>query len=214
MAKLLSLLKIPPRSWWTYLRINLFSGKVVRGCRHPFKPLGRTVVQLDEGARLELNAQLATGYRIVKRSRAESRILLMKDARMTVDGGFELAAQGYIMVRQGGELVLHGGYLNEHVQIIAGERIEIGEDFTCGRDVVIRNYDGHYLDEPGFRISEPITIGKHVWVGQGATILKGVTIGDGAVIAAGALVTRDVPAHALAAGVPAKVLRENISWHD
>jgi acetyltransferase-like isoleucine patch superfamily enzyme len=45
-----------------------------------------------------------------------------------------------------------------------------------------------------------------------ATILKGVRIGDGAVIAAGSVVTKDVPSHCLAAGVPAKVIKEHVSW--
>jgi len=52
-----------------------------------------------------------------------------------------------------------------------------------------------------------ITIGNDVWVGLGSTILSGVTIGDGAVIGAGSVVTSDVPAYAVAAGNPARVLR-------
>lgn len=43
-------------------------------------------------------------------------------------------------------------------------------------------------------------------------ILKGVRIGDGAVVAAGAVVTHDVPPHTLVAGVPAKIIREEVYW--
>ena len=78
--------------------------------------------------------------------------------------------------------------------------------------MVIRSYDGHTICQEGYKISEPIKIGNHVWIGQGATILKGVTIGDGAIIAAGAIVTKDVPAKTIVAGVPAKVVRENVTW--
>jgi acetyltransferase-like isoleucine patch superfamily enzyme len=53
----------------------------------------------------------------------------------------------------------------------------------------------------------PIIIGKKVWVGTGATILCGVTIGDNTIIAAGAVVTKDVPADVIVAGVPAKIIR-------
>ncbi len=55
--------------------------------------------------------------------------------------------------------------------------------------------------------AEPIRIGRDVWLGAGATVLKGVTIGEGAVVGAAALVRRDVPARAVAVGVPARVIR-------
>jgi acetyltransferase-like isoleucine patch superfamily enzyme len=50
-------------------------------------------------------------------------------------------------------------------------------------------------------------VGNNVWIGYGACILRGVTVGDNAVIGTNAVVTRDVPANAVVAGVPARVLR-------
>lgn len=61
-------------------------------------------------------------------------------------------------------------------------------------------------------MTAPINIGNHVWIGLRAIILKGVTIGDGAVIAAGAVVTNNVPANSVVAGVPARVMSENVNW--
>lgn len=52
-----------------------------------------------------------------------------------------------------------------------------------------------------------IIIGDDVWIGERATVLSGVKIGQGAVIAAGAVVTKDIPPYAIAAGVPAKVVK-------
>jgi acetyltransferase-like isoleucine patch superfamily enzyme len=56
--------------------------------------------------------------------------------------------------------------------------------------------------------SRPPRIGSDVWVGSGAIILQGVEIGDGAIIAGGAVVTKSVAPYAIAAGVPARVLRK------
>lgn len=58
-----------------------------------------------------------------------------------------------------------------------------------------------------FNEYELVEIGSDVWVGARATIFDGVKIGDGAIIGAGAVVTKDVPAYAVVAGVPARVLR-------
>lgn len=52
-----------------------------------------------------------------------------------------------------------------------------------------------------------ITIGSDVWIGTGVTILSGVTIGDGAMIGTQAVVTKDIPPYAIAAGIPARVKR-------
>ncbi|KAM0279189.1 hypothetical protein ACHAQH_004733 [Verticillium albo-atrum] len=55
---------------------------------------------------------------------------------------------------------------------------------------------------------KPITIGDGVWIGGGVIILCGVEVGEGSVVAAGSVVTGDIPAGCVAAGVPAKVVRE------
>ena len=56
--------------------------------------------------------------------------------------------------------------------------------------------------------AKPITIGSDVWVGGAAIICPGVTIGDRSVIGAGSVVTRDIPSDVIAAGNPARVIRE------
>lgn len=87
--------------------------------------------------------------------------------------------------------------------------IYIGDGALIGHNAVLATIN--HMEDPeqrGGMIFHPIHIGKNVWLGANVTVLPGVTIGDGAIIAAGAVVTKDVPANMIAAGVPAKVIRE------
>ena len=200
-------------AWTTFIKYNYLSPKVQKGVNTPLMNLKHTVIQLDEGSKLILNSRVRVGEKQVRRSKLETRILLEKDAVMQVDKPFTIYAGSYIRVVKGGFLALKGkGFINENVQITCGDRIEIGDGCFIGRDVIIRSYDAHQIKKDGYQVSAPIKIGNHVWIGQGAMILKGVTIGDGAVIAAGAIVTKDVPAHCVVAGVPAKVIEEGVEW--
>ncbi len=94
-----------------------------------------------------------------------------------------------------------------HGTCIIGDYVMMGEDCT----IITRNHRFDRLDVPmmeqGFEEERPVTIGNDVWIGDKVTILPGVHIGNGCVIGAGSVVTRDVPDHAVAAGVPAKVIR-------
>ena len=200
------------KSWRLYVKTNFLSSKVQRGKRLPFKNQKGTVLQMDSGSTMVLKSTLATGIKQVRGSKMETRILLENNSSLIVDGNFTVYAGSYIRVVKEGKLILHGGFMNENVQLTVGDTVEIGKGATIGRDVVIRSYDGHKIEKQGYTVSAPIKIGEHVWIGQGATILKGVTIGDGAIIASGAIVTKDVPAHCIVAGVPAKIIEENINW--
>nr|WP_240760053.1 hypothetical protein [Lichenicoccus roseus] len=57
-----------------------------------------------------------------------------------------------------------------------------------------------------------VTIHDRVWIGFRAVVLKGVTISEGAIIGTGSVVTKQVPAHCVAAGNPARVIRKDVSW--
>ncbi len=101
--------------------------------------------------------------------------------------------------------------------ICAAVSVRIGERCLIGADVVIADTDFHSIDpaqrEAGWPAiaCAPVEIGDEVFIGTRATLLKGVRIGNGAVIGAGAVVTRSVPAGAIAAGNPATILARKAS---
>ena len=210
--KIIRIMGFSFRSWCTFIRINLLSGDVEKSSKVSFLNHKNSVVQLNKGAKLIINGKLQMGIKQVKRSRIETRLLVEENGQMIVNGEFEIYAGSFVRVVKGGKLILNKGFINENVQITCGDVIEIGRDCAIGRDVVIRSFDGHSICKDGYDISEPIRIGNHVWIGQGATILKGVTIGDGAIIASGSVVTKDVPSKAVVGGVPARIIQENLDW--
>ena len=105
-------------------------------------------------------------------------------------------------------------YINPHTIVISNESISIGNSCAISFNCQLMDTDMHDITIDGFTKPKTagITIGDNVWIGSQCTILKGVSIGNGAVIAAGSVVTRSIPAGAMAAGVPAKVIKENVSW--
>lgn len=86
--------------------------------------------------------------------------------------------------------------------IYIGDKVLIGHHAT----IVTLNHGFAPADRHDL-IPSPVVIGDNVWLGSNVTILPGVTIGDNAVVAAGAVVTKDVPANTVVAGVPAKFMR-------
>jgi acetyltransferase-like isoleucine patch superfamily enzyme len=97
-----------------------------------------------------------------------------------------------------------------------GSRITIGKDCMFANDIDIRCGDSHSIIDisTGERINyaEDVIVEDHVWVGAHVQILKGSQIGFDSVIGSGSVVSKIVPAHSVAAGVPAKVIRTNIHW--
>lgn len=99
--------------------------------------------------------------------------------------------------------------------ICAACHVEIGAGCLLGANVVIADTDFHPLNHPGRRYaglpepvrSDSVVVGRNVFVGTGSIILKGVRVGDDAVIGAGSVVTSSVPAGAVVAGAPARVIR-------
>lgn len=98
-------------------------------------------------------------------------------------------------------------------EVFSGSRVVLGDDcllaaytYVVGGGHHFENVEGSVLDQE--HTSEGITLGSGIWLGAGVKVLDGVSIGDHSVVGAGGVVTRDLPAHVVAAGLPAKKLRD------
>lgn len=105
-------------------------------------------------------------------------------------------------------------YIGHRVVLRAGTEIVIGKHVLIASNVLLSGDPGHPLDAVERRTQPAprqtlgrIVIGDDAWLAYNVTVLGNVTIGEGAVVAAGSVVTKDVPAHALVAGNPARVIK-------
>jgi acetyltransferase-like isoleucine patch superfamily enzyme len=102
--------------------------------------------------------------------------------------------------------------LGQECTISAYQHVSIGRECIVADRVMLIDFDHGVVDvETPIRhqgiYKRDVRVGHNVWIGYGACFLRGVTVGDNAIVGTNSVVTRDVPANAVAGGVPARVLR-------
>ncbi|TNH98325.1 acyltransferase [Aeromonas sobria] len=173
---------------------------------------------------------------------ARNKVRCQKDNLIEIRGSVRVKKCHIIIKGTGNKLVFHDGAILNNVIIeidgqgcelsigadcVIGEgcyfscrerntKLSIGDNCMFSRNVRLMTSDGHDILHHGIRINmaRDISIGNHVWLADGVTVLKGVSIGDGAVVGINALLTTNVPGYVVAAGFPAKVIKENIIWRE
>lgn len=131
--------------------------------------------------------------------------------RLIVDGELALPDGTLLLVGEGATLTVgHRVSFEGDTRILARSSITIGDRARIARGVTVMDSDFHSIN--GGAHTAPVTIGPGAMICTDAKILKGVTIGEGAIVAAGSVVTKDVEAHALVAGVPAIVRRRDVHY--
>jgi acetyltransferase-like isoleucine patch superfamily enzyme len=107
-----------------------------------------------------------------------------------------------------------GCFLNKNTMLAALDRIEIGDHVMFANNCFVGDAD-HRYDDPdqpvtwqGFSSQGPVRIGSNCWFGVGCVVTSGVTVGERCVVGANSVVTEDLPPRVLAAGAPARVIRE------
>src|SRR5262249_14415318 len=107
--------------------------------------------------------------------------------------------------------IADGVVLSRGVHIVAFSGVTIGRGSMIGEYSSIRDANHNGSGDTAIRdaghTARPVVIGDEVWIGRGVTVLSGIIIGDKATIGANAVVTKDVPAGAVVAGVPAAPIR-------
>jgi maltose O-acetyltransferase len=158
--------------------------------------------QLAEGARLRIGAGVAT-----ERLAGALHFYLERDAEVLIGEGSWLRTELgpiYINAFEGARLVLGPhGFLNG-CHLSCKKELRIGCRSWIGPGSRVFDSDQHDLDADRSEITQPVTIGDHVWVAADVTILRGVAIGEHSVIGTRSLVTHDIPPHTLAFGQPAE----------
>lgn len=206
-----------------FIKYNYFDKRIKRQSKYNVLPMYKSSICLEKNSVIELQGNLKLNANAKARNIGRSTVCRVDKDGCLVAGhngkSFQLYYGCDIIVFSGGKLTLKSGFCNSDTKIRCKNSVEIGENVVISHNVTIEDFDGHqlyYISEDGKKepsnISEPIKIGNHVWIGAKVTILKGVTIGDGAVVAAGSVVTSDIPSNCLCAGVPARVIKENVEW--
>jgi acetyltransferase-like isoleucine patch superfamily enzyme len=143
------------------------------------------------------------------------------------EGYGRLVLGRWVHVGDGTTLRAHEGTLRIGDKVVMGRHgtvncyldVEIGAATLIADQVYVTDFD--HVTEDIHRpikdqgiVKRPVRIGPDCWLGHRATVLRGVTIGRGSVVAAHAVVTRDVPDLAVAAGVPARVVKDRKAVYD
>jgi serine acetyltransferase len=166
------------------------------------------------------------GQGVVLRHPAKIRIgdgvtvddLVVLDAKGTGNRGIDIGngvflGRSTILSCKDGDIVL-GDHTNLgfHCEVFSGSRVTVGHHglfaayvYLVGGGHEFEGADAAVIDQP--RASSGITLGDNVWLGTGAKVLDGVTLGSNVVVGANGVVNADLPEGAIAAGVPARVLR-------
>lgn len=189
--------------------------KIKNGVKN-FLVNGNTIVYLENNVQITNNGSFnfgLTSKSFPSLEKQPCKLQMKKDSKIIISGS--VRAEPGVTIRVGKGAVLEfGGKINltANSSIICEKQISFGNHVKIGWESQIMDSDFHSLVREGYMKTLPIHVGNDVWIGNRVSILKGVTIGDGSVVAAGAVVNRDVPAHSLVAGVPARLVRSDVKW--
>jgi acetyltransferase-like isoleucine patch superfamily enzyme len=169
----------------------------------------------DPRRRWRINRHMARAGAFVRYPVEGELLEALDEGRLTIGEGTLLEPGCWITMAPEARISIgRGCFLNKNTMLAAQESIEIGDHTMFANHCFVGDADHRYDDpetpvtQQGFVARGPVRIGSNVWFGVNCVVTGGVEIGDRAVIGSNSVVTKDVPPGTIAAGVPAKVLRE------
>ena len=171
---------------------------------------GKVKVIYGKQAEFILNGSLVLGHNSQGNNGRSTVVRLDDGAQFIVNGHARFFYGGDIYLFEKAQVIIGDSYINSDCVIRATKKIIIGDGCAIGCHFTVLDSNFHEIN--GKMKSAPVIIEDNVWIGANVTILPGVVVGRGSVIAAGSVVTKSVPPNCLVAGVPAKVIKEQINW--
>lgn len=172
--------------------------------------IGPYSLRLNKSAKINIDGNLSIGNNSIGNKR-DVIIRMDKNTTLNIKGSASFYYGCDIVLFENSVLTIGNSFINSDAKIRCHKSITIGDNCAISHDLTIMDSDAHYLN--GKKKTEDVVIGNNVWIGTRVTILPGVKIGNGAIIAAGAVVTKNVPEKSLVAGCPARVIKEDVEWH-
>ena len=167
------------------------------------------ILILRKGSTIEIGKILHLNKNCIVHNKRSSTLRLDMSAKMLIKDTASIFYDADIIIFDNAELIIGNSFINSGCKIRCHKKIVIGDGCAISHDFTVMDSDAHYLF--GDNHTKPVIIGDNVWIGTRVTILSGVKVGNGAVIAAGSLVKDNVPDNAMVAGVPAKIIQNNIN---
>jgi acetyltransferase-like isoleucine patch superfamily enzyme len=154
------------------------------------------------------------------RWRTDGLLFLGRGLELQVARGAQLELGRFVWLGDGTKIRCHEGtveigaktVMGQECTISAYQRVRIGEQCVIADRAMFIDFDHGVVEvERPIRsqgiYKRDVEVGSNVWIGYGACILRGVRVGDNSIVGTNSVVTRDVPANAVVAGIPARIIR-------